>query len=91
MKRFPRRSDRDSRTDNRNIFLDLLLAARSKFLISTQKAPIRRKWKEPSVVAQELREWLLTFAQEPSDRLRASAIPHASLAAECLFAEELFC
>ena len=42
MKRFPRRSDRDSRTDNRNIFLDLLLAARSKFLISYTEAPIRR-------------------------------------------------
>ena len=42
MKRFPRRSDRDSRTDNRNIFLDLLLAARSKFLISYTEGAIRR-------------------------------------------------
>ena len=74
MKRFPRRSDRDSRTDNRNIFLDLLLAARSKFLISYTEGANPAQWKEPSVVAQELREWLLTFAQDPADRLRASAI-----------------
>ena len=69
MKRFPRRSDRDSRTDNRNIFLDLLLAARSKFLISFTEGANPAQWKEPSVVAQELREYMAKLGIRTIDEL----------------------
>lgn len=65
----PRRGDRDSRVDNRNVFLDLLLAARDRFLISyvcgTGEAANER---QPSIVAQELRDWLLDFTDNRDER-----------------------
>ena len=68
----PRRGDRDSRIDNRNVFLDLLLAARERFLISyvcgTGAGSAERR---PSVVAQELYDWLLTFAHGREERRAA--------------------
>ena len=70
-----RRGDRDSRRDNRNVFLDILLAARRTLLISyvcgTGAGSAER---QPSVVAQELREWLLTFAPGRAERRRAEAL-----------------
>lgn len=68
MARFPRRGDRDSRHDNRNIFLDLLLAARETFLISYAGGVSDAERKEPSIVAQELREWILSFAENREER-----------------------
>ncbi len=71
----PRRGDRDSRVDNRNVFLDLLLSARSRFLVSylcgtgTDAAE-----QQPSIVAQELRDWLLSFARGRTERCRAEAV-----------------
>lgn len=65
----PRRGDRDSRIDNRNVFLDLLLAARDRFLVSyvcgTGEAA---KERQPSIVAQELRDWLLDFTESREER-----------------------
>lgn len=65
----PRRGDRDSRIDNRNVFLDLLLAARDRFLVSyvcgTGEAA---KERQPSIVAQELRDWLLDFTENREER-----------------------
>ena len=70
-----RRGDRDSRRDNRNVFLDILLAARRKLLISyvcgTGEGSAER---QPSIVAQELREWLLTFAPGRAERRRAEEL-----------------
>jgi exodeoxyribonuclease V gamma subunit len=71
----PRRGDRDSRVNNRNVFLDALLSARRKLRISYvcgtgQGADAR----EPSIVVQELRDWLLGFAADRSERRRAAAL-----------------
>ena len=71
----PRRGDRDSRIDNRNVFLDLLLAARERLLISyvcgTGEDADER---QPSIVAQELRDWLLSFAVGREERRRVRAM-----------------
>lgn len=71
----PRRGDRDSRRDNRNVFLDILLAARRTLLISyvcgTGEGSAER---QPSVVAQELREWLLSFAPGRAERQTAERL-----------------
>lgn len=64
MSRHPRRGDRDSRSDNRNVFLDLLLAARETFLVSWSGGANPAQRSEPSVVAQELRDWLLSITPE---------------------------
>lgn len=74
MQRFPRRGDRDRRLDNRNIFLDLLLAARRKLLISYSEGFDPANQKEPSVVAAELRSWLLAQAPDRAERLRAEKL-----------------
>lgn len=59
----PRRGDRDSRIDNRNVFLDLLLAARDCLMISfVTGTGTDRDERQPSIVAQELLAWLLDFA-----------------------------
>ncbi|MDO5531612.1 exodeoxyribonuclease V subunit gamma [Sutterella sp.] len=68
MSRFPRRGDRDSRQDNRNVFLDLLLAARDRFLISWSGGTNPTQPKEPSIIAQELRDWILSFAKDSAER-----------------------
>ena len=80
MARFPRRGDRDSRHDNRNIFLDLLLATRETFLISYAGGVSEAEKKEPSIVAQELREWILSFAQNREERRRWAGILTKNLA-----------
>ena len=58
-----------------HVFLDILLAARRTLLISyvcgTGAGSAER---QPSVVAQELREWLLTFAPGRAERRRAEAL-----------------
>ncbi|MBP3439483.1 MAG: exodeoxyribonuclease V subunit gamma [Sutterella sp.] len=68
----PRRGDRDSRIDNRNVFLDLLLAARQRFLISyvcgTGAGAVERR---PSIVAQELLDWILSHAESRRERRAA--------------------
>lgn len=64
MSRHPRRGDRDSRSDNRNIFLDLLLAARDTLLISWSCGTNPVQPKEPSVVAKELRDWIVSIGTE---------------------------
>lgn len=71
----PRRGDRDSRCDNRNTFLDLLLAAREKFMVTyvsgTDKAADSR---EPSIVVKELRDWLIDQADDPEAAARALTV-----------------
>lgn len=74
MARRPRRGDRDSRLDNRNVFLDLLLAARGKLLISYAEGLNPAEREEPSVVAQELRDWLLSHVPAGAERRRAAAL-----------------
>ena len=68
MARFPRRGDRDGRVDNRNVFLDLLLAARDTFLISYSGGFNPAQMEDPSIVAVELRNWLLSFAKDRDER-----------------------
>ena len=68
MARYPRRGDRDGRVDNRNVFLDLLLAARDTFLISYSGGFNPAQMEDPSIVAVELRNWLLSFAKENAER-----------------------
>lgn len=80
MARFPRRGDRDSRHDNRNIFLDLLLAARETFIISYAGGVSEAERKEPSIVAQELREWILSFAENREERRQWGAMLTRTLA-----------
>ena len=80
MARLPRRGDRDSRHDNRNIFLDLLLAARETFLISYAGGVSEAERKEPSIVAQELREWILSFAENREERRQWAAMLTRTLA-----------
>lgn len=68
MARFPRRGDHDGRVDNRNVFLDLLLAARDTFLISYSGGFNPAQMEDPSIVAVELRNWLLSFAKDHAER-----------------------
>ncbi|MBR7070381.1 MAG: exodeoxyribonuclease V subunit gamma [Oxalobacter sp.] len=56
-----RRGDRDSREDNRNVFLDLLLAAQDRLLIVYDAGPeptVPAKALNPSIVVQDLLFWL---------------------------------
>ena len=48
-----RRGDRDSRMDNRNIFFDLLLAAREKFFVSYSEGYEKGQTMPPSVVVDD--------------------------------------
>ena len=73
MQAAPRRGDRDSRHDNRNVFLDLLLAARDAFLVS-YVCGTEADEKDPSIVAKELRDWLLGFARGKAARRKAAKI-----------------
>lgn len=70
----PRRGDRDSRQDNRNVFLDLLLAAREVFAVSyvagTGSGSAEKK---PSIVAEELRNWILAMAPNADAREAGAA------------------
>lgn len=70
----PRAGDRDSRVDNRNVFLDLLLAARRKFLITYVCGTDEKNPLGPSVVADELRSWLLSFAHGKAEKARAAQL-----------------
>lgn len=70
----PRAGDRDSRIDNRNVFLDLLLAARKKFLITYVCGTDDRNPLGPSIVAEELRSWLLSFAHGKAQKAKAAAV-----------------
>jgi exonuclease V gamma subunit len=56
-----RKGDRDSRNDNRNVFLDLLLAASDRVLITYDAGPeptVASKALNPSIVVQDLLFWL---------------------------------
>lgn len=55
-----RKGDRDSREDNRNVFLDLLLAAQDRLLITYDAGaePDSDKSLNPSIVVQDLQFWL---------------------------------
>ncbi len=70
----PRRGDRDSRVDNRNVFLDLMLAARERFLISYVCGMQAENKKGPSVVAAELLNWLLAFAKGKGEKRRVEKL-----------------
>ncbi len=74
MAKAPRQGDRDSRRDNRNVFLDLLLAARKRFLISYVGGTNEAQPEEPSIIAQELREWILSFLQGEERRKAESLL-----------------
>ena len=70
----PRRGDRDSRQDNRNVFLDLLLAAREVFAVSyVAGTGSGSAAKKPSIVAEELRSWILGMAPDADTRERGAA------------------
>lgn len=73
MAKVPRQGDRDSRRDNRNVFLDLLLAARRRFLVSYVGGTNEAQLEDPSIIAQELREWILSFTHG-EERREAEAI-----------------
>lgn len=53
-----RRGDRDGRRDNRNLFVDLLLAAREKFYISYSIGTEPKQEKNPSPVVTDLQEFI---------------------------------
>jgi len=65
----PRTGDRQRRLDDRNLFLDLLLAARARLYLSYTGKSIRdNSVRPPSVVVAELLETLLpALAREPGD------------------------
>lgn len=61
----PRLGDRDSRIDNRNVFLDLVLAAREHLMISfVCGTGTDAEDRQPSIVAQELLAWVLGMATD---------------------------
>ncbi len=66
----PRRGDRDARRDKRNLFLDWLLAARDRLIITytTSAKKSDALVMQPSVVVQELRDWLLGLVKDHRKR-----------------------
>ena len=67
----PRLGDRDSRIDNRNVFLDLVLAAREHLMISfVCGTGTDAEDRQPSIVAQELLAWVLGMATERKEAER---------------------
>lgn len=70
----PRRGDRDARVDNRNVFLDLILAARSHVLISYTCGANPATPEAPSILYNELLDYVLS--QEP-DYARRQAMHQA--------------
>ncbi len=90
----PRAGDRQRRRDDRNLFLDLLLAARDVLHLSHTGHSVRDNSIQPaSVVVDELLEWLVpAVAAEPQDAharaaARARLVVHHPLQA---FAESRF-
>lgn len=71
----PRRGDRDARLNRRNLFLDLLLSARERFIVTyvSSAQPQEADVIQPSVVAQELRDWLLSLVDDPVARAQEAA------------------
>ncbi|OQA33226.1 MAG: RecBCD enzyme subunit RecC [Betaproteobacteria bacterium ADurb.Bin341] len=69
MARFPQRGDRQRRLDERNLFLDLLLAARQRFYLSYSGRSIRDDSRcPPSVLLAELLDYLTAAtAADPAD------------------------
>jgi exodeoxyribonuclease V gamma subunit len=65
----PRRGDRQRRDDERNLFLDLLLAARERLHLSCVGRSVRdNSVLSPSVLVSELLEWLVpAIADAPGD------------------------
>ena len=59
-----RRGDRESRQDNRNVFLDLLLATRKHFILSYTKGTHPKQEKAPSIVITDLLNWITSHANE---------------------------
>ncbi|MBS1197688.1 MAG: exodeoxyribonuclease gamma subunit [Proteobacteria bacterium] len=78
MARFPQRGDRQRRLDERNLFLDLLLAARQRFYLSYSGRSIRDdSVRPPSVLLAELLDYLaMATAANPTD-------PESLKAARC--------
>lgn len=66
----PRRGDRDSRRDRRSLFLDWILAARDQLIVTyvTSSKLSEAEVMQPSIVVQELRDWLLSLVPEESVR-----------------------
>lgn len=66
----PRRGDRDSRRDRRSLFLDWILAARDRLIVTyvTSSKLAEAEVMQPSVVVQELRDWLLSLVPEEERR-----------------------
>lgn len=78
-----RPGDRDSRSDNRNVFADLFRSARSNFYVSWSIGTDPAQAALPSVVVEELERFLLTLLPEgtSSDALRVR-LPLTSVAEE---------
>jgi exodeoxyribonuclease V gamma subunit len=71
----PRPGDRQRRTDERNLFLDLLLAARDRLHLSYTGRSVRDNAPlPPSVLVAELLETLLPALDAPADRARARLV-----------------
>lgn len=66
----PRRGDRDARRDRRNLFLDWILAARDRLIVTyvSSAKPSEAAVMQPSVVVQELRDWLLNQVPDTQTR-----------------------
>ena len=77
MAAFPRTGDRRLRSEQRNVFLDLLLAAREAFYVSYSGRGMRDdRVAPPSVVVEELVDALLRAARAPEDARRALIVEH---------------
>jgi exodeoxyribonuclease V gamma subunit len=74
----PRRGDRQRRHDERNVFLDLLLAARERFYLSYTGRNVRDNSPlPPSVLIAELLDYLVVGAtQNPSDPVARQQARH---------------
>ncbi len=79
----PRRGDRQRRIDERNLFLDLLLAARDRVHLSYVGRSVRdNSLLPPSVLISELLEYLVPAITEEPDDVAAVARARTSLVVE---------
>lgn len=68
----PQRGDRQRRTDERNLFLDLLLAARERLYLSTTGRSVRdNSPKPPSVLVAELLDYVVRAAAKDAEGEKA--------------------
>ncbi len=71
VKDLKRRGDRDSRSDNRNAFFDLVMAARDAFAVFYSEGPNRERPLEPSEVVTDFTDFLREL-ENSADSKRAA-------------------